>query len=267
MRVEYHDGVLLIFNIIVLVAVVGLLILEEGRYGRFATRVEKTREELALIANRARLPLSTIKKYADFLHTKQFGTLTFAQQEAVDNLQGALAESLVQVDRLLAYSRLDEARYPLTAASIHIDKAIRGVIDTVRPLAAAKHISVQVKGKGRVSVYVDALLLHGALDELLVNAVKYTPEHGRISVEISERDRGVGIAVRDSGIGISAKEKPRVFEKFFRGARAQAMATGNGLGLAFAKSFAETMNGSLSFTSTEGKGSVFLLTVPKKKSR
>lgn len=258
---------LLMFNIVVLVAVVGLLILEENRYGRFAKRVEKTQEELSVIANQARSSLSTIKKYGDFLHAKQFGTLTFAQQEAVDNLQSALAESLVHIDRLLAHSRLDQARYPLTPSSIRVGKAVRGVIETIRPLADARQIAVRMKGNAQLLVYVDPLLLHGALDELLVNAVKYTPERGRISVDIADKGRAVSIAVKDSGIGIPAKEKSRIFEKFFRGGRAQAMATGNGLGLAFAQSFVETMNGTLAFVSTERKGSTFTITVPKKKSR
>ena len=250
------------------IAILGCLLLflfkEELRFRQLARRVKETKEELTMIVHQLRSPLSNLRKYNGFLQVEEFGTLSFAQQEAIGKAQTALGESLVLLDRLLARSHLDESDVGNEPASVAVRSVVQGAVDAVMSIADRKKQKLNISGGGKAAMFIDPILLHGILDEILSNALHYTPEGGTITVNIEERRTNIVISVTDTGIGISAEERPHIFEKFFRGERAKPMFGGNGLGLSFAKLFTLKLNGSIDFTSTVGKGSTFIISIPKK---
>lgn len=106
--------------------------------------------------------------------------------------------------------------------------------------------------------------IHSAIQELLHNALKYTKE-GFVRLSITEDEDNCFISVSDSGMGIEEHEQKRIFEKFFRGQKAQdCNEIGSGLGLFAVEKIAEKHGGKVSFESEEGKGSIFTITIPKK---
>ncbi len=117
-----------------------------------------------------------------------------------------------------------------------------------------------------LELYIDKEKMEIALFNLLSNAIKYTPEHGKITFRVTESVNEVNIAVIDSGYGIAAGEASRIFEKFYQADSPNATAkTGFGIGLYLVKSFVESHKGTVSFQTSAGKGTTFLVTLKKGK--
>jgi len=96
------------------------------------------------------------------------------------------------------------------------------------------------------------------------NAIKFTPEGGRVTVVLPQSASGVELSVIDNGVGIPAEELPFVFDRFYRGAWAnESRATGSGLGLSIVRSIVEMHNGEIAITSTQGKGTTVTITLPR----
>ena len=113
-------------------------------------------------------------------------------------------------------------------------------------------------------IRADNIRLGQALDNLISNAVKFTPEGGTVNLSIESRDTDCELHVTDTGYGIPASEQPRLFERFFRSATATANnVPGTGLGLTITKTIIEGHGGSIGFESTEGKGTTFTIALPK----
>ena len=114
-------------------------------------------------------------------------------------------------------------------------------------------------------VSVDANRIGQALDNLISNAIKFTPEGGKVHLLIENRGTAHTLHVTDTGYGIPASEQERLFERFFRSTTASANhVPGTGLGLTIAKAIIESHGGSISFDSTEGKGTTFSVSLPKR---
>lgn len=254
--------VLLLINFAILASLFFFLEREQKRHHHFLRKVNETKEELTFIVHQLRSPLSNLRKYNEFLQGKEFGKLSFAQHEAINKVQIALGESLIVLDRLLARSRLDEGKVISKPALLSVREIVQGAVNAVMPIAEQNRQTVIINGNAQL--FTDPLLLHGILDEIFSNAVRYTPEGGMITITITDKNASVEIEVNDTGIGISQAERPHIFEKFFRGERAKPMFAGNGLGLAFAKQFTEGLGGTIRFTSVERKGSTFTVTLQKK---
>ena len=100
------------------------------------------------------------------------------------------------------------------------------------------------------------------ISNLLDNAIKYTPEKGRIAIEISDQDSLCRISVSDTGIGISAEDLPKIFKRFYR-TDASRTEPGHGLGLSLVSAIAAAHGGKVFCTSTQGKGSTFTVELPR----
>lgn len=256
---------LITFNVLVLAGLAVFFAWEERRHRRFSRTIAETKADLITIVHQLRTPLSNLRKYNEFLQNEELGDISLAQQVVLGNVRITLAESFILLDRLLARSRLDDGKVGMQPASLNVRDVVQGTLAAVMPITMNKHQKVTLKGTGTIRIFTDPLLLHGILDELLFNAAHYTPDGGRISVTLREKEKFVDIEVSDTGIGISKAERPHMFEKFFRGERATSMVAGHGLGLSFAKQFAATLGGSIQFRSAKGKGSTFTLSLRKKR--
>lgn len=142
-------------------------------------------------------------------------------------------------------------------------RLLREVVENHRPRAEAKALGVDVRLGPHLPVHADAHRLRQAVDNLLANAVKYTPEGGRITITAETGSEGTTIEIADTGIGIPAEQYPRLFSRFFRASNATRQGVkGTGLGLAVTKAVVEAHRGSVTARPADGGGTVFTVTLP-----
>jgi two-component system sensor histidine kinase SenX3 len=167
------------------------------------------------------------------------------------------------VKELLELSRLQGAD-PLPAPMpVSVDRIINEVVDRTRTGAAAKSIDVRFTGSRGLTVYGNEGQLVTALANLVENAVAYSAEDTKVSIEASVAGDMVDLAVVDQGIGIAPKDLDRIFERFYRTDQARSRDTGGtGLGLAIVKHIAVNHGGRVDVESTVGVGSTFILRLP-----
>lgn len=167
------------------------------------------------------------------------------------------------VSELLELSRVQGAEPLPERTPVGVDWLVAEVLDRARTGASAKQVEIEVTGDTDLTVYGSDRQLATALSNLVENAVAYSPEGSRVTVQCGVDDDQVVIAVVDQGIGIAESELDRVFERFYRSDRARSRATGGtGLGLAIVKHIATNHGGRVDVVSTLGEGSTFTLRLP-----
>lgn len=176
----------------------------------------------------------------------------------------ASAERLIGlVNDLLDIARLEAGRLTMRPEPVDLGEMVKSVSAELAPLVRAKHHRLDIEGSAPPT-FADKQLTRQAVLNLISNAIKYTPDEGRISIELDYDDRDVRLSVTDTGIGISLNAQRRLFEKFYRAENAQMIDTeGTGLGLYLVKLIAERSGGSISCHSVEREGSTFTLRLPR----
>jgi heavy metal sensor kinase len=165
-------------------------------------------------------------------------------------------------DRLLLLSS-EDAGAGLPKRSVRLDEAMRTAADHAVEASARAGVSLHVEDLPRVEVEGDADLLRQVFDNLLDNAVKYTPSGGRVTVRGRCIDGLAIVEVSDTGVGIPGDALPRVFDRFYRVDPSRSRRTGgNGLGLSIAKAVIERHGGTTEVSSAPGRGSTFRVLLP-----
>jgi signal transduction histidine kinase len=144
-------------------------------------------------------------------------------------------------------------------------KSVSGLLESVlevyRLVADEKKIEITSHCDGPCDAEVDPSRIQQALANLLDNAVKYTGEHGRVSVECSSSNDTVWVKIKDDGVGIPVAEQPRIWDRLYRGDKSRGQ-RGLGLGLSLVKAVVEAHGGRVSVQSTEGAGAEFTVSLP-----
>jgi len=167
------------------------------------------------------------------------------------------------VKELLELSRLQGADPLPEPVPVSVDRIIAEVVDRARTGAAAKGIELLVTGAQGLTVYGNEGQLVTAVANLVENAITYSPENTKVTIDVTTVDDQVHIAVIDHGIGIPAKDLDRIFERFYRTDQARSRDTGGtGLGLAILRHIAVNHGGRVTVESTVGVGSTFTLRLP-----
>jgi signal transduction histidine kinase len=162
-------------------------------------------------------------------------------------------------------SRMMSGTLQLQPQPVDLSECLDLALDTVRPAAEARQITLSVRrDEPRYAVHGDAARLQQVLWNLLVNAVRFTPEGGRVDVALSADDREATVRVTDTGVGIGADRMPHIFERFYQGETSGANGPENvGLGLAIVRHLVEAHGGSVSASSPGlNQGSTFVVTLP-----
>jgi heavy metal sensor kinase len=183
------------------------------------------------------------------------------------NLLGSILEECERLTRLteqlLALAREDTHTALMEWQPVDLVALVRGVVETMRPLAEAKAIRLRQHGMDALPMHGDAARLRQVFYNLLDNAIKYTPERGEIEVGVTRRAGAAEVELRDSGIGIAAEHLPHVFERFYRVDKARSRAEGGtGLGLSIARSIVSAHGGRIELDSAPGRGTVCTVTLP-----
>lgn len=224
-------------------------------------------EFLASMSHELRTPLHTIIGFSELLTEQLEGPLTEKQQRFVGHILQDARHLLELINEVLDISKIESGRLELKRESFDFSQIVEEVLGGIRHQAEAKNIALENKNSFHDSLYADRLRVKEILYNLLNNAVKFTPEGGRVWLESFGEGDTLHVSVCDTGIGIPAKEYPSIFEKFYQvGDTTGGVREGTGLGLPITKHLVELHGGAISVESRPGKGSKFILTLPLRES-
>lgn len=218
-------------------------------------------EFLATISHEIRTPLTAIKGYAELLDTSG---LDPSQRDQLGKLRDAGAVLGTLIDDILDLSKIEAGRIGLNKGSVDIAALAERVIGLVRPVAAAKGLSLGSSIAEDMPRFVegDAGRLLQVVLNLTNNAVKFTKQGG-VTLTLERRGKTLAVIVRDTGIGIAAADMGRLFKRFSQIDSSMTRAHGgSGLGLAISQGLVQQMGGEITVESVVGEGSSFTVTLP-----
>jgi signal transduction histidine kinase len=218
-------------------------------------------EFIASVSHEFRTPLTSIRGYAELLRD---ANLDAEQREYVNVIDRNSARLASLVEDLLLMAQIQSGGLPLDLNEVVLNDLIARAGEAAKPFAASKHIDLEIDTEqDLVTTQADAKRLGQVLDNLVSNAIKYTPNGGDVSITMTHTGAAATIAVSDTGIGIPQDEQAQMFGRFFRTSNARDSGIeGTGLGLAITRGIVEAHGGTIGFDSVQGIGTTFRLTVP-----
>jgi two-component system phosphate regulon sensor histidine kinase PhoR len=232
-------------------------------------RLERIRQEfVANVSHELKTPLSVIKAH---IETLLDGAMDDAQHRGrfLDQISRQADRLHALILDLLSLARLESGSELFDFQSVALEGVVLTCLERHRPRAVARNQSLALANPDAppVAVWADEEALDQILENLLDNALKYTPEGGRIEVSWRAAAGQACVEVTDDGIGIPEGDLPRIFERFYRVDKARSREMGGtGLGLSIVKHLVQAMDGSVSATSRLGQGTSFVVWLPLAKS-
>lgn len=243
---------------------------ETSGYLFVATDVTQSREVarlkdefVGLISHELRTPLSSILGYLELLRDDDDNPLSEEQIKYLGVAERNAHRLLRLVGDLLFTAQVESGKFPLDLHNANIDKIVSGSVESARPVAAAAGIDLVAELDDR-SPFVngDSVRLGQAFDNLISNAIKFTPRGGSVTIAVAVTEETVVVTVRDTGMGIPAAELDQLYARFFRATTATRNAVpGVGLGLTITKAIVTAHRGQLDVESAEGVGTTFSVTL------
>ena len=220
---------------------------------------------LANMSHELRTPLNAILGFSELLQ-ENVSSLTDKHKRWLEHIQKGGKHLLQLVNDILDLSKIEAGQVKFTLESFPVEEAIPEVLSNIVYLASIKKIQVDVNSQPGIVAFADRVRLKQIMYNLLNNAVKFTPESGHITVEVSQEGPSIRISVSDSGIGIRSEDQEVIFNEFHQvGETTRGVKEGTGLGLAITKRLVEQQGGTISVESEIGKGSRFIITLPSGK--
>jgi signal transduction histidine kinase len=213
-----------------------------------ATR-DREREFILGVGHDLRTPLTTIGGYAEALET---GDLDPDELERVGAVLGMQSRQLSRlIDDLSMLARLEQPEFGLRAEQVDVGAHVSEVVEGFRRRATELGVALDIEVQQGLVTETDPDRLGQIAQNLVENALRHTPEAGRVTVVVGD---GPTISVTDTGSGISPEDLPHVFERYFVGRQRSVRKEGSGLGLSIVKGLVDRMGGTVEATSTAGKG-------------
>jgi two-component system, NtrC family, sensor kinase len=220
-------------------------------------------EFLANMSHELRTPLNAIIGFSEVLVDRMFGELNEKQDEYLKDIYASGQHLLSLINDILDLAKIEAGRMELEAADFDLPSAIDNALILVRERASRRGITLGHSIDERLGpVRGDERKVKQVLLNLLSNALKFTPEGGRIDVSAGVRDGDAEVSVKDTGVGIAPEDQEAVFEEFRQVGTADKKVEGTGLGLALSRKFIELHGGKIWVTSALGAGSTFTFTLP-----
>jgi signal transduction histidine kinase len=251
---------------------------------RLAQAVERLQEAdrvksnfLATVSHELRTPLTSVIGYSEMLLEGIAGELNDEQREYVRTVMEKGDQLLQLITGILDISRMEAGEMKVTKSPFQLEDVVATALNTVTPHARRKKLNLQCAlAPGLPLVYGDRDKVRQVLLNLIGNAIKFTPEGGRIEIAATvatlaqpspdlppDSPRGVRISVKDSGIGVPLEHQKRVFDPFFQVDNSSTREYGGtGLGLSIVRRLVEAHGGQVWVESESGKGSTFAFTIP-----
>ena len=221
-------------------------------------------EYLLSVSHDIKSHMAAIKSCLDILSTHMVGPLNEKQSELIDRADRRAFKSIAFLSTLLKLTQMrltgniEKERFSLKQRVYDAFAAVEGRAEK-KGISIGYEINVK-----KDAVFGSALLIEEAIRNMLLNAIKYTPENGTVKLSMTEDDTYFIIEITDTGIGIPSDEKGKIFDEFYRASNArQVEKDGTGLGLSISKEVVERHGGKMWTVSVEGQGSTFGFTLPK----
>jgi signal transduction histidine kinase len=213
---------------------------------------------VATVSHELRTPLTSISGFLEMMEDEEH-ELGDAGRQYLDVIRRATDRLHSLVEDLLLVAQIEARRIELELAPVDLVDLASRAVQSAQPAAAEKGIALDLVSDHPPAVLGDAKRLSQVLDNLVSNAVKFTPDGGRVTITV-EPNR---LVVADNGIGVAADEQKQVFSRFFRATSAtQRAIPGTGLGLAICHALVEQHGGSIEFLSDEGAGTQVVVSLP-----
>lgn len=227
--------------------------------------IDKAKTEFVSIAShQLRTPLTIINWYIEMLETGNGLALSDKQKQYLSEIERASRRMIELVNALLNVSRIDLGTFMVDIEPMDFAAAMDDVLKDLEPQIAQKKLRLAKKYDTALpQINADPKLLRMIFQNLLTNAVKYTPDKGTVTIGLEKQADRVIITVTDTGLGIPEEQQSKIFQKFFRADNARMKEPdGNGLGLYIIKSLIEHSGGTIRFVSAENKGTTFFVSLP-----
>jgi signal transduction histidine kinase len=274
-RVEFFDySFELLIHLLVIAGAFVYLIFFAFRsldeLGKMETSLAKSQELdraktefVGLASHQLRTPLTAVSWYTEMLLKKDFGDLNAKQTDYLGEIYAGNQRMIDLVDDLLNTSRIDMGTLKIKPELINPVEAMENVLNEFSPQISQKNIKIEKKFSRNLSlVKIDPEHLGIVFQNILSNAVKYTPLKGKITVEMRRQNSHILVKIADNGWGIPAAQQKRIFTKLFRADNVRKKDTeGTGLGLYIARAIIKKSGGKIWFESKENKGTTFYITL------
>lgn len=220
-------------------------------------------EFVSLASHQLRAPLATVKWYSEMLLSAKAGELTPKQKEYVKVMSEVNTDMIDLVDTLLNVSRMEIGKLSVEVTPTNVQTLTESILTELSPQIEKKKMEI-IKQYGGIftSVNTDPHLLRIIIHNLITNAIKYTPEQGKITISFRIDEGKNRITVTDTGYGIPKDQQSKIFTKLFRADNIKDISSSQstGLGLYLVQSLMKAMGGDISFQSEVNKGTSFTIT-------
>jgi signal transduction histidine kinase len=216
------------------------------------------------VSHELRTPLTAIKGAVDLILREVPGPLTEKQMHYLTRVRSNTQHLAGLINDLLDLSKIEDGKVELQAERVSLGALIHEVVETLKPIATEKSIELEVDLEPSVVVWADRDKTTQVLTNLVGNAIKFTPQTGKVMVaSTSQHDGWVRVSVSDTGRGISTNEREKIFDRFYQVAvTGEPKPKGTGLGLTICKSLVELHGGKIWVESEPHGGSIFYFTLP-----
>ena len=224
-------------------------------------------EFVALVSHELRTPLTSIIGYVELLKDEDVTTPDSNHQQFADIIERNARRLLRLVGDLLFLSRIQSGQMEMEISSADLGEIATRTVEEARSRARENGIELVLSAAPLPALPCDPERIAQVLDNLVTNAIKFTPPGGRVAVTLRPAAGGVSIEVSDTGMGISGPDQQRIFDTFFRSETAVRRAIpGTGLGLAITKAIIDAHHGSIAVDSREGLGTTFRVWLPRQQA-
>ena len=227
--------------------------------------IDKLKSEfISVAAHQLRTPLTVIKWITKSLMDGEAGAINIEQKDLLSKGFISNERMIELIDNLLNVSRIEDGRFDLNFEKVNFKEVVDEVLGGMERIAREKNVNIKLINPATwPEIVIDRSKIILVLQNLLDNAVKYTPSGGKVEVALVREPVYLKISIKDEGIGIPEKDIGRLFSKFYRSANAMRVETeGNGLGLYIAKKIVDGHRGKIYVDSGEGRGSTFVVSLP-----
>ncbi|HEV7453691.1 MAG TPA: ATP-binding protein, partial [Candidatus Saccharimonadales bacterium] len=227
--------------------------------------VELAKDELlSLASHQLRTPATGVKQYLGMVLQGFAGRIPAAQKTLLEKAYASNDRQLSVINEILHLAKIDSGRIVLAKQPTDLNSLIEDIINEQRPdFAEASHRLLLKLPKKPLIATVDGHTLRMAIENILSNAIKYTPAGGEISVRMRHDDTTIYIRIKDTGVGIAQSDIEKLFKQFSRLPNEMSLRVGGtGIGLYLAKHLVELHDGHIELTSQPGSGSIFTIVLP-----
>ena len=217
---------------------------------------------LAGVSHELRTPLNGIIGFSEMMYDAKLGPVSDDHKDVLSDILTSARHLLQLINDILDLSKVEAGKMEFHPEQSRIDQLVYEVRDVVRPLAEKKRLQLGIQVPVEFMAVVDPARFKQVLYNYLSNAVKFTPENGRVDVRINREEDSFRLEVEDTGVGISPEEIAKLFQEFQQLPNSRKAEQGTGLGLALTRHIVEAQGGSVSVRSIKGHGSVFSAVFP-----